>query len=110
MVSDGECCIKKALANRNRRATCGDRPSPSVVPRPLHPLPLFTARGESSLVLRQPTREEKGDPEVSLHSAIERIVMEIPSYGYRRVTYALQQAGWTTNQMLVMRKECLFCQ
>jgi transposase InsO family protein len=48
-----------------------------------------------------------------LVAAIEAIVQEFPGYGYRRVTAALQRAGWRINHKRVsriMREESLFCQ
>jgi len=51
--------------------------------------------------------------DVALRAAIEKIVLEFPGYGYRRVTRALQRAGWTVNHKRVlgiMRQESLLCQ
>lgn len=53
--------------------------------------------------------EEK---DVALRAAIEEIVLEFPGYGYRRVTKALQRAGWTVNHkrvLRIMREEALLC-
>ena len=47
-----------------------------------------------------------------LRDAIERIVLEFPGYGYRRVTAALHQQGTGVNHkrvLRVMRKESLLC-
>ncbi len=59
----------------------------------------------------------KGAPapaaDLELRDAIERLVLEFPGYGYRRVTVALQRAGWTVNHkrvLRVMRDESLLCQ
>jgi len=43
--------------------------------------------------------EEAGTPEVDVEvqDAIERIVLEFPGYGYRRVTKQLQRDGWVIN-------------
>jgi putative transposase len=52
------------------------------------------------------TRQEEqpgSDAEVALRDAIELIVVEFPGYGYRRVTHALQRAGWTINHKHVLR-------
>ena len=52
-------------------------------------------------------------PDVALRDAIERIVLEFPGYGYRRVTAQLQREGWNVNRKRVlrlMRQECLLCQ
>lgn len=60
-----------------------------------------------------PAPEEIVSRDVALRDAIERIVLEFPGYGYRRVTKALQRAGWTVNHkrvLRVMRQESLLCQ
>ena len=44
------------------------------------------------------TDEER---DVALRAAIEELVLEFPGYGYRRVTKALQRAGWTVNHKRV---------
>ncbi len=51
--------------------------------------------------------------DTALRDAIERIVLEFPGYGYRRVTKALQRDGWEVNHkrvLRVMREEALLCQ
>ncbi|MFT4040249.1 MAG: IS3 family transposase [Thermomicrobiales bacterium] len=50
---------------------------------------------------------------LALRDAIERVVLEHPGYGYRRVTHALRRDGWTINAkrvLRVMREESLLCQ
>lgn len=50
--------------------------------------------------------------DIMLRDAIERLVLEFPGYGYRRVTKALQRDGWTINHkrvLRVMRQESLLC-
>ncbi len=50
---------------------------------------------------------------VALRDAIERIVLDFPGYGYRRVTHALRREGWSINAkrvLRVMREESLLCQ
>lgn len=50
---------------------------------------------------------------VALREAIERIVLEHPGYGYRRVTHALRREGGKVNHkrvLRVMREESLLCQ
>jgi putative transposase len=52
------------------------------------------------------------DPEIALRDAIEQGVLEFAGYGYRRVTKALQRAGWQVNHKRVlrlMREEALLC-
>ena len=56
-----------------------------------------------------PTQAER---DVALREAIERIVLEFPGYGYRRVTMALAREGWAVNHkrvLGVMRRESLLC-
>ena len=59
-------------------------------------------------------QEEADDvAETALRDAIERVVLDFPGYGYRRVTTALQREGWTVNHkhvLRLMREECLLCQ
>lgn len=53
-----------------------------------------------------------GVPDVELRAAIERLVLEFPGYGYRRVTAQLHREGWAVNHKRVlrlMREECLLC-
>ena len=50
---------------------------------------------------------------MALRAAVEEIGLEFPGYGYRRVTKALQRAGWTVNHkrvLRIMREEALLCQ
>lgn len=61
----------------------------------------------------RPSVEQKAHKDVDLRDAIERIVLEFPGYGYRRVTAALRREGWTVNHkrvLRVMRQESLLCQ
>jgi transposase InsO family protein len=49
---------------------------------------------------------------VALRDAIERLILDFPGYGYRRVTHALQRAGWQVNHKRVLRimhEESLLC-
>lgn len=60
-----------------------------------------------------PTAEERAARDVALRDAIERIILELPGYGYRRVTHALRREGWVVNHkrvLRVMRQESLLCQ
>jgi putative transposase len=53
------------------------------------------------------------EADVALRDEIEVLVLEFPGYGYRRVTKALQRAGWTVNHkrvLRIMREEALLCQ
>jgi putative transposase len=61
----------------------------------------------------RPTPEHRAQRDVRLRDAIERIVLEFPGYGYRRVTAALRREGWTVNHkrvLRIMRQESLLCQ
>jgi transposase InsO family protein len=61
-------------------------------------------------------RAQSRDPDavaIALRDAIERIVLEFPGYGYRRVTHELHRTGWHVNAkrvLRVMREESLLCQ
>jgi transposase InsO family protein len=61
----------------------------------------------------RPSLEEKAARDIELRDAIERIVLEFPGYGYRRVTKELYRRGWAVNHkrvLRVMRQESLLCQ
>ena len=61
----------------------------------------------------RPTPGEKAAEDVQLRDAIERIVLEFPGYGYRRVTATLRREGWSVNHkrvLRIMRQESLLCQ
>jgi transposase InsO family protein len=61
----------------------------------------------------RPSATEKARKDVALRDAIERIVLEFPGYGYRRVTAALRREGWNVNHkrvLRIMREESLLCQ
>lgn len=60
----------------------------------------------------RPSDEERAARDVALRDAIERIILEMPGYGYRRVTHALQREGWAVNHkrvLRIMRQESLLC-
>jgi putative transposase len=60
-----------------------------------------------------PTPQKRAQKDVELRDAIERIVLELPGYGYRRVTAALRREGWSVNHkrvLRIMREESLLCQ
>jgi transposase InsO family protein len=61
----------------------------------------------------RPSADEITERDTALRDAIERMVLEFPGYGYRRVTKALQREGWDVNHkrvLRVMRDEALLCQ
>jgi transposase InsO family protein len=58
-------------------------------------------------------RPNQAERDTALRAAVERVVLEFPGYGYRRVTKALEREGWTINHkrvLRVMRQESLLCQ
>lgn len=60
-----------------------------------------------------PSPAERAARDVALRDAIERIVLEFPGYGYRRVTAQLHRDDWHVNHKRVlrlMRAESLLCQ
>lgn len=62
---------------------------------------------------RSSSSEEKVRRDVALRDTIERIVLEFPGYGYRRVTEALRREEWVVNHkrvLRIMREEALLCQ
>lgn len=53
------------------------------------------------------------EEEIALRDEIERIILDFPGYGYRRVTHALHRQGWSVNHkrvLRIMREESLLCQ
>lgn len=57
--------------------------------------------------------EARAERDTVIRDAIERIVLEFPGYGDRRVTRTLQSDGWDINHkrvLRVMREESLLCQ
>ena len=52
------------------------------------------------------------DPDMDLRDAIQRIAVEWPSYGRRRITAELRRRGWTVNPKRVyrlLREDNLLC-
>jgi transposase InsO family protein len=52
------------------------------------------------------------DPDMELRDAIQRIALEWPAYGRRRITKELRRRGWTVNQKRVhriLREDNLLC-
>ena len=61
----------------------------------------------------QQSRPETSEADVELRDTIERIILDFPGYGYRRVTHALKRIGWIVNHkrvLRIMRDESLLCQ
>lgn len=62
---------------------------------------------------QKPAVDQQTGEEVDLRDAIERIVLEFPGYGYRRVSAELHRRGWRVNHkrvLRIMREESLLCQ
>jgi transposase InsO family protein len=54
----------------------------------------------------------RADPDMDLHDAIQRIALEMPSYGRPRITRELRNRGWKVNPKRVyrvMREDNLLC-
>ena len=49
----------------------------------------------------QPVAEQA--EEMELRDAIQKLAVEMPAYGYRRITAALRRAGWVVNHKRVLR-------
>ena len=65
-----------------------------------------------SWLYEKPVAAERGEEETSLRDAIERLCLEFPGYGYRRVTAQLHRDGWIVNHkrvLIVMQTESLLC-
>jgi putative transposase len=61
----------------------------------------------------RPATLKPSSEDLTLRDAIERLVLDFPGYGYRRVTHALQRNGWQVHHkrvLRVMRQESLLCQ
>ena len=66
-----------------------------------------------SWVYERPHAPTQVQRDVTLRDAIERIVLEFPGYGYRRVTAELHRQQWEVNHKRVLRirrQESLLCQ
>lgn len=56
--------------------------------------------------------QQDSDLHMELRDAIQRIALEWPAYGYRRITAELHRQDWTVNHKLVlrlMREDNLLC-
>ena len=59
-----------------------------------------------------PTPAALAERDLDLRDAIERVTLEFPGYGYRRVTCTLVRDGWNVNHkrvLRIMRQESLLC-
>ena len=65
-----------------------------------------------SWLYEKPAPQEPTEKDTSLRDAIERLCLEFPGYGYRRVTAQLHRDGWMINHkrvLSVMQNESLLC-
>ena len=65
-----------------------------------------------SWLYEKPTAAEPTEEDTRLRDAIERICLDCPGYGYRRVTAQLHRDDWTVNHkrvLTVMQTESLLC-
>jgi len=63
-------------------------------------------------VRARPLETSRRAEAVAVRDAIEQMMLEFSGYGYRRVTHALQRAGWQVNHkrvLRIMREESLLC-
>ena len=89
-----------------------------MVKRDQRPLPIERACGLLAVSRDTWYRQSRPAPLVcddltELRDRIERLTLDFPGYGYRRVTKQLQREGWLVNHKRVlgiMRAECLLCQ
>ncbi len=61
----------------------------------------------------RPDAPTEAERDVALRDAVERVVLEFPGYGYRRVTKVLAREGWVVNHkrvLRVMRQASVLCQ
>jgi transposase InsO family protein len=66
-----------------------------------------------SWLYERPNQPSQAERDGALRDAIERIVLEFPGYGYRRVTAELHRQNWEVNHkriLRMMRAEALPCQ
>lgn len=60
----------------------------------------------------RPSALEPTEEEIRLRDRLECLALEMPGYGYRRMTHQLQREGWTINHkrvLRILREESLLC-
>ena len=65
-----------------------------------------------SWLYEKPATAEPTEEDTHLRDAIERLCLEFPGYGYRRVTAHLHRDGWSVNHkrvLTIMQTESLLC-
>ncbi len=58
------------------------------------------------------SQPQRGDPDMDLRDELQRIALEMPAYGRRRITAELRRRGWDVNHKRVhrlMREDNLLC-
>ncbi len=60
-------------------------------------------RRQSSRILSIHQAGEENMAEMELRDAMQKLAVEMPAYGYRRITAGLQRAGWVVNHKRVLR-------
>jgi putative transposase len=115
-ISLGECALKKSAgqAPLEQRHAVIEHACQEKLPFSIRHLCELLQVNRAWYYARQHTVEPaKRAEEVALRDTIERLILDFPGYGYRRVTHALQRAGWKVNHkrvLRIMREECLLCQ
>ncbi len=72
----------------------------------------LTQMSRASFYRYQPEPRPRSVPDMELRDAIQRIALEMPCYGRRRVTQELRRRGWTVNGKRVyrlMKEDNLLC-
>ncbi len=68
--------------------------------------------GRSTFYRYETDSPPRSDPDMNLRDALQRIALEMPGYGRRRITWELRRRGWTVNAKRVyrlMREDNLLC-
>jgi transposase InsO family protein len=116
-ISSGECAAKKSLgqASLQQRHAVIQQACQEKQPLSIRQLCELLQVNRAWYYAKQHAVEEpaKRAEAVALRDAIEQFILDFPGYGYRRVTHALQRAGWKVNHkrvLRIMREESLLCQ
>jgi putative transposase len=83
-----------------------------ATPIPLNRLCQLTGVSRAGFYRWRHTDGDRSDGDMDLRDQIQRIALEWPAYGWRRVTAELKRRGWTVNHKKVrriMREDNLLC-
>jgi putative transposase len=83
-----------------------------ATPIPLNRLCELTGVSRAGFYRWRHADEDRSDSDMDLRDEIQRIALEWPAYGWRRVTAELRRRGWTVNHKKVrriMRADNLLC-